>query len=85
MKSDAQKFHELICLELPDNYNAADILNRMRTFCGEKRYNLFMAHLEYIDNGHLEPEDWSGHIDVDLVTNPSAFLRKAIEFLEENK
>jgi hypothetical protein len=84
-KSDAQRFHELTGLYLPENPNAADILLRMRKKCGEERYDMFMAQLEYGNNAYVEGIDWSGNIDVDYVTDPSALLRKAVEWLEGEK
>ncbi len=62
--------------------NPTDILKRMRDYCGEERYKLFMAQLEYGNNAYVEGIDWSGHIDVDYVTNAPALCKKAWEFLK---
>ena len=64
--------------------NPADILKRMRDYCGEERYALFMAKLEYgMQQPNIEAIDWDGSIDEDYVLNPSALLRKACEWLEK--
>ncbi len=83
--TDAQRFHELTGLELPENYNAADILKRMKEKCGEGKHDLFMAQLEYGNSPEVEPQDWSGMIDVAYVENSTALLREAVEFLEQTK
>lgn len=66
----------------PTYDNPRDIFKRMKEKCGEEQYSLFMAQLEYVDNGYIEPQDWSGSIDVEYVKNPTALLRKAVKFLE---
>jgi len=82
--TDAQKFHELTGLELPENYNAADILNRMKEFCGEIGYKLFLCRLLYAEScwDDLTENDYDGVIYVDYVTDPPALIKKAVEFLE---
>lgn len=68
----------------PTYTNPADILKRMRDYCGEERYALFMAKLEYgMQQPNIEAIDWDGSIDEDYVLNPSALLRKACEWLEK--
>ena len=80
--TDAQRFHELTGLELPENYNAADILNRMKEFCGEEKYLIFISWLcstlsFSIDNFRIVMDFINTYI-----LNPSALLRKAVEFLK---
>lgn len=77
-KSDAQKFHELTGLELPENYNAADILNRMKEFCREERYINFIKTVGEI----MAPHNYHEVISIDYILNPPALLQKAVEFLE---
>ncbi len=69
----------------PTYSHADEILNRMKEYWGEEGYDLFMAQLEYGNRENVEAIDWSGMIDVDLVTNPKALLSKAIEYLKEKE
>ncbi len=66
----------------PTYDNPRDILKRMREYCGEERFDLFMAQLEYGNNTNVEGIDWSGNIDIDYILNPPALLKKAVEFLK---
>jgi len=64
----------------PTYSNAADILNRMREFCGEDKYGDFILWLpDYSVNGILK------HVIDTYILNPSALLERAIEFLQEGK
>jgi hypothetical protein len=81
-KSDAQRFHELTGLYLPENPNAADILNRMKEFCEEERYIEFMlSFTSFTDSRgyttYMSPITFVNN----YILNPSALLRKAVEFL----
>jgi adenine-specific DNA glycosylase len=98
-KSDAQRFTELTCshkkdwpncddcpfrfkckAEMPTYSNAADILSRMKEFCGEERF------LDFIRQNGFDGENGDTiFIEIDLVLNPPALLKKAIEFLEVEK
>jgi hypothetical protein len=82
-KSNTQIFHKLTGLKLPDNYNAADILNRMREFCGEGKYREFILRVG------TQSRDWNNnytyYINTIYILNPSALLERAIEFLEGNE
>jgi hypothetical protein len=66
----------------PTYDNPRDILKRMRDFCGEERFDLFMAQLEYGNNTNVEGIDWSGNIDIDYILDPPALCKKAVEFLK---
>lgn len=74
--------------------NAADILNRMRTFCGEEKYRKFIKTISY--EKHIDYREAYGEPDEryfvqmsltdfinNYILNAPALLRKAIEFLEE--
>jgi hypothetical protein len=66
--------------DCPTYSNAADILNRMREFCGEDKYGDFILWLpDYSVNGILK------HVIDTYILNPSALLERAIEFLQEGK
>jgi hypothetical protein len=71
----------------PTYDNAADILNRMKDYCGEERYKIFInSFTSYTDYRH-----WTTYkptidfINEIYILNPSALLRKAVEFLQQNK
>jgi uncharacterized C2H2 Zn-finger protein len=66
----------------PTYDNPRDILKRMREYCGDERFDLFMAQLEYGNNTNVEGIDWSGNIDIDYILDPPALLQKAVEFLK---
>ena len=63
----------------PTYTNAADILNKMKEFCGEEKYSEFIIELDLDGSGILE-----SFINK-FVLNHSALLQKVIEFLEEGK
>ena len=81
-KSNAQRFTELTGLELPDNFNAADILKIM------------MAREDWYVENWKEPQGFCWEIGtrdcgtgpfliyLTYILNPSALLERAIEFLE---
>lgn len=66
----------------PTYDNPLDILKRMREYCGDERFDLFMAQLEYGNNTNVEGIDWSGNIDIDYILDPPALCKKAVEFLK---
>jgi len=65
----------------PTYSNASDILNRMKEFCGEEKYLIFISWLcstlsFSIDNFRIVMDFINTYI-----LNPPALLRKAVEFL----
>ena len=72
----------------PTYSNAADILNRMKEFCGEEKFGLFVGNIgnvvdyqyEKFEFGNDIPTDYL--VDLKYILNPPALLRKAVEFLE---
>ncbi len=56
--------------------NPADILNRMKEYCGDERYSIFIIGLDLECVGILE------NFINDYILNAPALLRKAVEFLE---
>ena len=85
----AKRFTELTGLELPENYNAADILSRMKEKCGEGGYEEFVITLiiKSIDNhmGTMPTISTISTISMfidDYVLNAPVLLRKAVEYLE---
>lgn len=96
-KSPAQIFHELTCkhrkeyksckecplysLPIIEYSNAADILNRMKEFCGEEGYYNFTHKIVLVNTGYIDIDKFLDK----YILNPSALLQKAIEFLEEGK
>jgi len=64
----------------PTYSTAADILNRMKEFCGVDKYENFICTVGSITPLFDEPPIYS--IEEKYILNPSALLQKAIEFLE---
>lgn len=77
----AKRFTELTGLELPENYNAADILNVMweRKDCYGFIANIVKAIKYKI------PLNVLAYFINDYILNPTALLREAVEFLEQLK
>ena len=72
----------------PTYSNAADILNRMKEFCGEERYAKFIGTLPLtfiVDklnpNEELTKKLFISFIDTYILNTP-ALLKKSVEFLE---
>lgn len=70
----------------PTYTNAADILNRMKEFCGEERYRHFIVETG-IGTWHevdsfKEGRKITFYIKEEFIRNPSDLLQKAIEWLE---
>jgi hypothetical protein len=64
----------------PTYSNAADILNRMKEFCGIDKYEDFICTIGSITPLFDEPPIYS--IEEKFILNPAALLKKAMEFLE---
>jgi hypothetical protein len=65
--------------------NAADILNRMKEYCGEERYYTFIRKkgIGIVRKLTDYPINvYKIFIDETYILNPSLLLREAIEFLE---
>jgi hypothetical protein len=65
--------------------NAADILNRMRDYCGEERYREFIEvggiGIVY-HSGVASGYRWLVAINEDYILDHPALLKKAVEFLK---
>lgn len=82
VEKDRSAFNGHIAKHNPTYSNAADILNRMKEFCGEEKYLIFISWLcstlsFSIDNFRIVMDFINTYI-----LNPSALLRKAVEFME---
>jgi hypothetical protein len=62
--------------EIPTYDNPADILKRMRDYCGEERYKDFLNTI----SESISP--YAKVIDIYYIENAPALLRKACEWLE---
>jgi len=84
VEKDRSAFNGHIAKHNPTYSTAADILNRMKEFCGEIGYKLFLCRLLYAEScwDDLTENDYDGVIYVDYVTDPPALIKKAVEFLE---
>lgn len=71
----------------PTYSNAADILNKMKEFCGEDRYYEFIIHISFVQTGSSNVGFIMsiGDFINTYILNPPLLLKKAIEFLEEAK
>ena len=64
----------------PTYSNAADILNRMKEFCGQSKYNKFLWEESVDCVGRTQLEAINNFIEK-YILNPPVLLRKAVEFL----
>jgi hypothetical protein len=64
--------------------NAADILNRMKEYCGEERYFDFMVHLgsDVIEKTNPTPIGLINNFLNDYILDTPALCKKAVEFLK---
>ena len=67
----------------PTYDNAADILNRMREFLEDDKYEEFIYTVGAYDKADhsIGLNEWIS-IDIEYILNPAALLERAIEFLE---
>lgn len=86
-KSNAQIFTELTGGKWDEEncvtfLNAADILNKMKEFCGEERYKEFVN--EYIGEISYDVEhNEIIYINEKYILTPSLLLEKAVEYLRK--
>ena len=67
------------------NPSFSDPREVLKVMMAWKDFKLFMARLEYGDFLNVDAIDWSGHIDLDYITEPNKLLKAAIEWLKEKE
>lgn len=71
-----------IDLQNPTYSNAADILKRMREYCGEEKYKKFFTEIATKRNGEYLELMTIYEFVATYILNPPALLKKAVEFLK---
>jgi len=69
----------------PTYSNAADILKRMREYCGEEKYKKFFTEIATKRNGEYLELMTIYEFVATYILNPPSLLKKAVEFFERRR
>ena len=67
------------------NPDFSDPREVLKVMMAREDFKLFMARLEYGDFPNVDAIDWSGHIDLDYITEPNKLLKAAVEWRKKER